>query len=95
MRVRWTRLALRDLETIVDYVAKDNAAAATRMAHEIRQRLRLLADHPEIGRPGRIVGTRELMITGTSYIVPYRVRDGEVEIVAVFHGARRWPDAFD
>jgi toxin ParE1/3/4 len=49
---------------------------------------------PEIGRAGRVPGMRELVVSGTPYIAPYRVRDDAVEIIAVLHGARRWPEAF-
>jgi toxin ParE1/3/4 len=53
-----------------------------------------LADHPHIGRPGRIEGTRELVVAGTPFVVPYRVRDDCVEVLSVFHGKRKWPDKF-
>ncbi len=93
MKVRWTSTALRDLEAVGDYVAKDKPGAASRLVAAIFDRTELLTGHPEAGRPGRIAGTRELVVSGTPYVVPYRVRDGQVEILAVFHGARRWPPA--
>jgi len=95
VRVRWTPSALRDLEAIGDYVAKDKPGAASRLVGAIFDRTELLILHPESGRPGRIAGTRELVVTGTPYVVPYRVREGDVEVLAVFHGARRWPPALD
>ena len=58
---------------------------------EPRPAVELLATHPASGRIGRVPGTRELVITGTPYIVPYRVRGDAVEILRVFHGARKWP----
>lgn len=51
----------------------------------------MLANHPDMGRPGRITGTRELVVTRFSYIIPYRVRGNSVEILRVFHTARKWP----
>jgi toxin ParE1/3/4 len=54
-----------------------------------------LRDHPNLGKPGRLTGTRELVVGGTPYVVPYRVLGDDVEILAVFHGARRWPDGFE
>ena len=51
----------------------------------------LLAQHPALGRPGRVEGTRELVVPDTPYLVPYRVRGHAVEILRVFHGARKWP----
>lgn len=92
MRVVWTRPAARDLEAIGDFVAKDNPAAAATLVARLMDAARRLADHPESGRAGRVAGTRELVVAGTPFVVPYRVREGRVEVLAVFHGARRWPD---
>ena len=61
-----------------------------RVGQTIRQAVRQLADAPGLGRPGRIPGTRELVVPGTSYIVPYRARSDAIEII--LHGAQRWPD---
>ncbi|HEX9167834.1 MAG TPA: type II toxin-antitoxin system RelE/ParE family toxin [Roseiarcus sp.] len=94
MRTRWTRPALADLEASGDYVARDNPGAAQRLLACIAVTVETLRDHPHLGRPGRIAGTRELVVAETPYVVPYRMRGDEVEILAVFHGARRWPDAF-
>ena len=94
MRVIWTRRALADLDAMFTYVAKDNRDLAERLTFEIEARVRTLVDYPEIGRPGRADGTRELVITGTPYILPYRVRDGRVEILAALHASRQWPDQF-
>ena len=79
---------------IGDFVARDNPSAARRLVARIAASVEALGDHPHLGRPGRITGTRELVVAETPYIVPYRVRGDDVEILAVFHGARRWPDAF-
>ena len=95
MKIRWTAPALRDLEAIGDYIAHDNPRAADRVVLRILDQTDLLATHPEIGRPGRIAGTRELVIADTPYIVPYRLRGAEIEILAVFHGARNWPERFN
>ena len=92
MRTRWTRPALGDLEAIGDFVARDNPAAAGRLVTRIVEAIETLCDHPHLGRPGRVAGTRELAIAETPYVVPYRVVDDGVEILAVIHGARRWPD---
>jgi toxin ParE1/3/4 len=94
LRIRWTRPALADLEAIGDFIARGNPIAARRLVARIAASVRPLSDHPHLGRPGRVTGTRELVVPDTPYIVPYRVRGEEVEVLAVFHGARRWPDAF-
>lgn len=58
----------------------------------LRDSAAMLADHPNMGRPGRIAGTRELVVTRFPYILPYRVRGSTVEVLRVFHTARKWPD---
>jgi len=91
VRVKWLRPALADLRAEFEYIAQDNPDAASRTAIRIRGAVTLLETHPELGRPGRVLGTRELVIPGTPYIVPYRVRAGNVEVLRVFHAARNWP----
>jgi toxin ParE1/3/4 len=51
----------------------------------------LLAAQPAIGRPGRVSGTRELLVPQTRYLIPYRVRRAAIEILRVFHASRRPP----
>ncbi|GAC1329419.1 MAG: type II toxin-antitoxin system RelE/ParE family toxin [Beijerinckiaceae bacterium] len=94
MKVRWTAPASRDLEAIGDYIAEDNPAAAAKLITRVLERADQLAAHPQLGRVGRVRGTRELVVTQTPLIVAYRVRLEEIEILAVMHGARRWPDTF-
>lgn len=92
MQLRWTSLAERDLDGIADYVEADNPAAAARVVLEIIDQVEtLLPAHPAIGRPGRVPGTRELVIRGLPYIVAYRVRDSVLELLRVLHTSRRWP----
>jgi toxin ParE1/3/4 len=92
VNVIWTRPALRALEAIGDYIGAEDPAAAERTVRRIRERVDALGDHPHMGRPGRIADTRELVVPGTPFIVPYRVRDERVEVLSVFHGARKWPE---
>jgi len=93
LRLRWTRLAEQDLEAIAEYVGQDSPAAAARVVLElIDQAATLLPAHPAIGRPGRVLGTRELVIGHLPYIIAYRVRDRDVEILRVLHTSRAWAD---
>ncbi|MEA2879887.1 MAG: toxin ParE1/3/4 [Hyphomicrobiales bacterium] len=94
MRIVWTAPALREIEAIGDYIALESPRASARIVTRVFDRVDTLADHPEMGGPGRIPGTRELVITNTPFIVPYRVRGDRIEVLSVFHGARRWPDRF-
>jgi len=92
--VRWVKVALSNLNAEAEYIARDNPGAAARTVELILVAIKQLARFPAIGRPGRVPGTRELVVTGAPYIVPYRVRAGRVEVLRVFHGSRRWPDSF-
>jgi toxin ParE1/3/4 len=93
VRIRWTHRALRALDSIAEYIAQDRPEAASRTVERVWDRVSELSRFPDSGRPGRIPGTRELVVSGTLLIVPYRVREGRVEVLAVLHGAQRWPDS--
>jgi toxin ParE1/3/4 len=92
MKLVWTRLALKDLSSAYDYIAQDNPSAAARIIERIEKGAEAVGRHPEMGRPGRVDGTRELIIPGTPFIIPYRVKANRVELLAVIHSARLWPD---
>ena len=94
MQIRWLRSALKNLDEAAEYIARDDPEAAARTVERIVTSVEKLGDYPASGRPGRVPGTRELVISGTPYLVPYRVRGEKVEILRVFHGARKWPDKF-
>jgi toxin ParE1/3/4 len=94
VRVRWLNRALKNLDEEAAYIARDDPDAAAQIVERIATSVDRLATHPASGRTGRVPGTRELIVTGTPYIVPYRVRSGTVEILRVFHGARKWPEKF-
>ena len=91
MQVKWLRRALANLDDEAAYIAKDSPRAAAELVVHMRDSAAMLAAHPDMGRPGRISGTRELVVTRFPYILPYQVRGGTVEILRVFHTARRWP----
>jgi len=95
MRARWLRAALAELDAEAEYIARDNPRAAAKMVGSIATSVARLTRHPAMGRPGRVAGTRELVVPGTPYIIPYRVRGDFVEILRVFHAARKWPRSFD
>ena len=94
MRIIWTEPAARALESIQDYIARDNRRAAWELAQRVRKAVSQLEEHPKMGRPGRVRGTLELVIPGLPYIVPYRIKGNDVQILSVFHAARKWPEQF-
>jgi len=94
VRIVWTEPARQDLREIFEFIAEENPNAARALLTEIKERVGVLQNNPQIGRTGRMEGTRELVLTGTHYILPYRVKEQQIQILAVFHTARRWPDSF-
>jgi toxin ParE1/3/4 len=91
MKVAWSRRAIRHLIHLREYIEKDSEQNASLVANRILKLVDLLQTHPEIGRPGRAPGMRELVVTDTPYVIPYRVRRGRLELIAVFHGRQKWP----
>jgi len=91
MRVSWLRTALRNLDEEATYIAADDAAAARLVVERVLNAVAQLATQPDLGRPGRVPGTRELGVLNTRYLIPYRVRGTEVQILRVFHTSRRPP----
>jgi toxin ParE1/3/4 len=95
MKIIWSPEAIQDLISLRAYIAEESPAGARRIVLRILHTVeRLLPDTPHMGRPGRVSGTRELVIAQTPYIVPYRVQREVIQILRVYHSARRWPDSF-
>jgi len=94
MEITWRRIALSDLEDMRRHIAQENPAAGARIRAAIRNAVERLADHPYLGRSGRVEGTRELVIAGTPFIAVYRVLANRLRILAVIHGSRQWPERF-
>jgi plasmid stabilization system protein ParE len=94
MRIVWTQRAVRHLRSVRATIAADSADAADKQVTRIARAIENLVSFPELGRPGRRAGTRELVVGRTPYIIPYRLRGEIIEILAVQHGRQRWPDNF-
>ena len=94
MRIRWLLKAVHDLEDLHEYIALDNPTAASGQVEIILEAVKRLSENMNIGRPGRVKGTRELVIPKTPYITAYRIKNDAVEILRVLHGARKWPKRF-
>lgn len=92
MQVRWFSDAVADLVEIREYIARDKPDAAGNVAKRIKGEVDSLQEHSGRGRPGRVEGTRELIIPGLPFIIPYRVKNNVIEILRVLHSAMNWTD---
>ena len=90
MRLFWTPEAIQDRDDIFDFIEADNSAAALALDELFEEKVGRLIDHPELGRPGRIAGTREL-VAHQNYVVGYDVIGPQVRVLRILHAARQWP----
>jgi addiction module RelE/StbE family toxin len=91
VKIQWTKPALDDLSAIRAHIRRDNPQAAQEVARRLLYAVAMLVEHPGAGRPGRLAETRELVVPRTPYLIPYLVRNAEIQILRVLHGARDWP----
>ena len=91
MIIVWSPRAIAHLADLRAYIARDNPNAAGRIAATLLAAVERLTELPNLGRPGRVGGTRELVVPDTPYVIPYRLRGDRLEIIAVFHGRQKWP----
>ena len=95
MNILWSPEAIQDLISLRAYIAEDSPVAAREVVLQILHSIeQLLPKNPQMGRPGRVPGTRELVIPRTPFVIPYRLNRDVVQILRVYHGARRWPESF-
>jgi toxin ParE1/3/4 len=91
MKIIWSRRALSHLSALREHIEQDSEQSAVLVAKRILRAVDLLQSQPGMGRPGRTLGTRELVVPDTPYVIPYRVRGERLELMAIFHGRQRWP----
>lgn len=93
MKLLWLARAIASRDAQLDYVARDNPMAAVEQGDRIHDQVDQLLDHPDLGRPGRVEKTRELVISRTPFIVVYRVRPQarRIELIRLLHGSQQWP----
>jgi toxin ParE1/3/4 len=92
LRIRWTKAASQDLDSIEEYIRQHNPKAAIKQVLRVLDAVEtVLSNTPGLGKPGRIAGTKEFYVTGTPYIVAFRIKENTMEILRVIHGARQWP----
>ena len=91
MEIRFSESSLEDLRSIREYIFANNEEAAKKVvAHILEQVETILANNPAIGRAGRVLRTREFVISKYPYIVPYQVRENIIYILRVLHTSRKW-----
>lgn len=89
MHGNWLGAARANLIAVSEYIAQDNPDASAKTVAAITRAVESLKRFPAAGRPGRVPGIRELVVSGTPYIVPYRVRGNIVEVLRVLHSSRK------
>lgn len=94
MEVLWLKEAIQDLKEIGQFIAEDDSAAAYRVLTKIETSGNSLLHNPNLGRLGRVDKTRELIVSGLPYILPYYIKGKQIRILAVMHTSRKWPDKF-
>lgn len=90
MKLVWTPEARADRRAIYTYIEADNAAAALTLDEMFSKRSTQLVTHPMTGRPGRVSGTRELVVH-KNYLLVYDLAGGTVRIIRILHAAQQWP----
>jgi toxin ParE1/3/4 len=91
--VEWSAQARLDRNSQLLHIAEHNPQAAIDQGELIRRQITILVDHPDIGRPGRRRGTRELVVSRSPFVIIYRINSArkQIEILRLLHGAQRWP----
>ena len=88
----WSRQAVSDLEKLRRHIEARDPSAASKVATRILEAVRQLEQFPGMGRPGRIAGTRELVLKRTRYLVVYRIGREAVHLLRIFHARQKWPE---
>jgi toxin ParE1/3/4 len=94
VKLRWTEGAVEDLQSAHDYLEAESPKAALDTVDRVMSAVERLEQFPNMGRAGRVGGSRELVVTGTPFVVAYRLKAESVQILAVLHAARKWPRRF-
>lgn len=91
----WMEEAREDIDEAFAYLCEQNPKAAVELYKRIHEKAGILSDFPGTGRVGRVSGTRELLISGTHYLLAYEVigKPEQVVILRVLHDSRQWPEA--
>jgi toxin ParE1/3/4 len=95
LNLKWTKRALAQFKEAETYIAQENPQAAAAVAKRIAAATQLLRENPEIGRLGRVQGTREWIVKRTPYLIAYTTEGENLIILRIIHGKQRWPLQID
>ncbi|WP_239423883.1 type II toxin-antitoxin system RelE/ParE family toxin [Snodgrassella communis] len=90
MSIVWTPEAVHDRTAIYHYIDAENPLAAIRIDSSFSKKIKALLEHPNIGKPGRVTGTRELVVH-SNYVVIYDIAGTQIRILRILHTAQKWP----
>ncbi len=91
MKLIWTKQSIEDLIEARAFIEEHDSRAAAELAKRLLRAAERLLQNPNLGRKGRLSGTRELVVPKTPYLIPYRIHQNNIEVLRVFHGRRRYP----
>jgi addiction module RelE/StbE family toxin len=93
--IKWTEQATQQLDHAHDYIAlSNNKIVAARVTMQVVTAVQRFDAFPMSGKAGRVLGTRELVISNTPFIAAYAIDGAEIIILAIYHGAQQWPESF-
>jgi toxin ParE1/3/4 len=88
--VRWEVEARHQYRDCLTYISIQNRLAAERLDDEIRDKVDMLPHFPEMGRKGRVAGSRELIVH-PNYILVYVVRELTIDVIRFLHVRKQYP----
>lgn len=91
MKLSWLPKAIANRDAQITYIAQDNPLAAVTQGDHIAEQIEILLQHPEMGRPGRKKGTRELVISRTPFVAVYRINGTRIEVIRLLHSSQQYP----
>ncbi|MHA6162582.1 type II toxin-antitoxin system RelE/ParE family toxin [Pseudomonas sichuanensis] len=90
MRLTWSAMAYKDRLQILELIAEDNPTAAEALDETFRDKARRATRYPALYKPGRLPGTREIVVH-PNYVMVYRTLVDQIEIIRILHARQQWP----
>jgi toxin ParE1/3/4 len=90
-QIKWLASAVKDIDCVYEFISQDRPLSAKKVVQVILDYVEKLSQYPESGKTGRVVGTREIVIHPYPFVVIYRIKKNDVQILSVLHTSRKWP----